>query len=42
MEKGRAGWNFGNFITIDYGFCLKISKINKHASWNKDAQVGNF
>ena len=42
MEKGHAGWNFGNFITINYGFSLKISKCNKSAGWNKGVQVGKL
>ena len=40
MEQGRAGWNFGNFITMNYGFSLKILQFNKSAGWNKGAQVG--
>ena len=42
MEYGYAGWNFENFITINQSFCLKISKSNKNADWNKGMQVGKF
>ena len=42
MEKSHAGWNFGNFMTINYGFSLKTSKFNKSAGWNKSVQVGKF
>ena len=42
MEQGCAGWNFGKFITMNYGFCLQISKLNKSAGWNKGVQVGKF
>ena len=42
MKEGRAGWNFGNFITKNYGFCFKISRFNKSAGWNKDVQFGKF
>ena len=32
----------GNFIAINYVFCLKISKINKSAGWSKGLVVGKF
>ena len=38
----HAGWNFRNFITMDYGFSLKILKFNKSAGWNKGVQVGKM
>ena len=36
-----AGWNFGNFITMNYGFCLEISRfkikvqVEKFVKFNK-------
>ena len=42
MELRRAGWNFWNFITTNPSFCLKISKSNKSAGWNKGMHVGKF
>ena len=42
MEWGHAGWNFGNFITINCGFSLQISKFNKSVGWNKGVQVGKI
>ena len=37
-----SGWNFGNFITVNYGFSLKVSNFDESASWNKGVQVGKF
>ena len=42
MEYGCADWNFGKFITINYGFCSQISKFDKSAGWNKGVQTGKF
>ena len=39
MKQGRAGWNFRNFITVNYGFCWKF---NKSAGWNKGVQGEKF
>ena len=42
VGKISKGWNFGKFITMNYGFSFKISKFNKSACWNKGVQVRKF